>query len=363
MSVKTDIGKFLTNYFTLANPLSSIFANTEADLNKAPTQSLRISDNPKLNYALWNTLGTMSWLVPLIGTSAYIANKRRHDRLKEKIDKGTVSHINSDFPILSPYSDLGSALLAKKRPKREVENINKASKNLPKQLSKEAGDPSDIGEIVRRSIYGAIPILATPLAAILTTKGVQSHLKDKYKKELEEETRKIQQIQDAVDMDTLKRLGYIVKDDSKKAEEAVPVKKLESKEMSNIMEQLSAMPKAASKKEENRSVTEDVKSAATTLLANLPMAALLLFTGGTAIYGTDWLLKRQNDAKKLRFLEEKALGRNRALRGPELIVELPPGYKENLNKKQSQIIPGIEAAPVVEDAEIVENSKKDAFLG
>ena len=365
MSLKSDVLKFFSNYPHLANPFVSLFANKQ-DLLKAPNDALRLAKNDDLNFALWNTLGTMTWLAPLVGFSAYFANRNKHKKLRELIDTGTSEHINSDLPILSPNSNL-SYTGQKARKDKELKNINILAEQLNGIDKKAAGeeDKGYVSDLITRSMSRAIPILSAPLAAIWIAKSVQDNLKEKYKKELESEISKVQRVQDAVDMNTLQQLGYITRVEERK-EKKPSVKSIENKNLAALSESVKKSDgiKKSAAGDKNSSVTEDFQHGVETLFSHLPLAALLLFTGGTAVYGTDWLLKHHNDTKKLKFLEEKALGRNRSLIGPELIIELPEGYKEALTKKkQSQIIPGIDAAPTIEDAQIIENSKKDAFLG
>lgn len=365
MSLKTDVLKFFSNYAQLANPFVSLLADKN-DFLKAPTDSLRLAKRDDLNFALWNTLGTMTWLGPLVGLSTYFANRNKHKKLREMIDKGTSEHINSDLPILAPNGDL-SYTGQKARKNKELKNINILAEQLS-GMDKRADGEEDrryAEGVIRSGLARSIPILAVPFAAIGLSKLVQNNLKEKYKKELEDEITKVQRVQDAVDMNTLQQLGYIDRVETDK-EKKPSVKSIENKNLAALAESLKkkeGLEKSAGGGKKN-SVVEDFQHGVETLFGYLPLAALLLFTGGTAVYGTDWLLRHHNDTKKLKFLENKALGRNRSLVGPELIIELPEGYKEALSKKkQAQLIPGIDAAPTVEDAQIIENSKKDAFLG
>lgn len=322
-ALRVDIGKFLSNYGSLANPISSVITGSD-DYKKVPTNVLRLSNKDDVNYALWNTLGTMSWLVPAVGLTAYLSNRRKHKKIKEKVNKNTLAHVNADYPVLSPEGDLTVTHNITKRPRKEIEEISEALGMLPKISAAPGEKQETTTDLLSSAVARSFPLMAAPLATLLTVKLVNDHLKSSYEAELNEENRKLQNLQDAVDIRTLEAMKYIKKRPIKKQAGAVG----------------------------------DGVDMLKSYFLNIPIATLLTAVSGGTIYGIHHFLKKQDDMKKLKFLEERAIGRNRTLKGPELLVELPEGYEENVDKKrQEQLIPGIE------ESEDQENSKKDAFLG
>lgn len=355
--LRADIGDIFKNYLSIANPLNSLLAG-EGDYGKAPSRALRLHTKDDINYALWNLLGTASWLVPTVGLGAWLVNRKRHNDLKKKINESTLAHVNADYPVLSPEGDLSVTSNITKRPKKELEDVSEAVKALPK-IAK-ANEAGFVGSLP----YRVAPILLAPLVTVFGARIVNDALKKKYAEELDSENKKIQNLQDAIDMRTLEDLQYVRK--RRGGIQTTPIKEIANRDLMDVLkkseEDAELIPKAASmdkkaaEDEENPKV--DWMGALKSLYGYIPLAALVATSVGGPIYAADYFLKRTNENKKLKFLEDKVLGRNRTLTNPELVVELPKGYEENMDKKkQEQLLPGIELA------EVLENPKKDAFLG
>lgn len=355
---RADVGRFLKNYGYLANPLSSTYAG-EKEYQRAPHSALRLAERDDLNYALWNALGAATWAVPLAAATTWLANRYYHNKLKKKIAESVLSRVNSDSPVLSPEGDLNVTANITERPKREINEIKAAMKYLPKigsanDKSKKEDDGSNfVSDAIFSAGLRSIPFLSMPILAYLTTSGVHSLLKDKYGKELDETNNKLQNLQDKLDMQTLKDLQYIRAKQGKKVnvtpEEA---KLLSNRNIQEMSPETVLEPEPMSKAASN--LWDQLKG----VYLNLPVLTLLATAVGGSLYGTHYFLPKQKEMKKLKLLEKKILGRNRTLNTPNLTIELPEGYEENMDKKkQEQLLPGIELA------EVLENPKKDAFLG
>jgi hypothetical protein len=324
-----------------------------------------LSKEPTKEEMLKNVLGVSAVTIPSIALFTYLANARKMREMKKAINTSAEANVNGSLPILQPDDKRNNI---KERDSRELRGVYAA-------LNKQATGSGDglLAGWGKEILYGTLPMAAVPLLTWLTAKGTNTLLKDKYADDLDKENKAIQDMQDKVDMDTLVRMGYL----KQKPKQSLPKKANMSKYAYSDFLGLGGAIDSIARKYAHKDYLGGAVNAVGRFLSGgvntgkkvfvtIPGAAMLLAALGIAGVGSLHFLKKSDDVQKLELLKKRMLGKDRLLQSPEISIEVPDEYEET-GKKTAQLIPGISPAlipnNVVEDAQIVEKPKKDAFLG
>lgn len=174
----------------------------------APSGKWALSDDPKTNMALWNTIGVSAAAIPATAALTLLANNYWDKWLRKKVTERSLSKINAMRPQMSPNDDLNYTYNITTKPRKELMRILERSD----ELTKTASDPSSESNtptLVRNSLAGALPLVAAPVATYLTIRAVQDLHKRRLQKKLMEERTAIRNMQDKVDHEILAEQGII----------------------------------------------------------------------------------------------------------------------------------------------------------
>lgn len=202
-------------YRHLADPSATLRYTGKSD--SAPSGKWALSDDPKVNMALWNTLGVTAVTAPTAAALTLLANKYWDKWLQKRVTERSLAKINAMRPQMSPNDDLEYTYNITTKPKKELMKIIEQSQELSKNAS--AADDSRMPKLIGDSFAASLPIIAAPTAAYLTIRAVQDAHKKRLRKKLLDERIAIRNMQDKVDHEILKEQG-LVKDASMSTEEA-----------------------------------------------------------------------------------------------------------------------------------------------
>lgn len=301
-------------------------------------------EDPTVGDMIKNVLGVSAVTLPATVAITLLANRRRMRDMKKAIAKNAETNVNGSMPVLQ-LDDVRDNIA--ERNERELSQIRTA-------MNKNASDSGMLARWGKEILLGSIPAITPAIALWLAAKGTNEELKDRYSAQLDSENRAIQDMQDKLDMDTLVRMGYLKKTQPKTLNSTKNLSKTASVDFLGNLASW-ATTKASDATESGKKV-----------LVTLPGAALVMAALGLGGWGTYHYLKNSDEVQKLKLLEKRMLGKDQILQSPEVLVDVPEGYEE-VGKKTAQMLPGISPAlipsNVIEDAQLVEKPKKDAFLG
>jgi hypothetical protein len=344
----------LDRYALLANPLTTISSSAyKAAVKAAPlSDGLRLSNNPKLNLALWNTIGVASWAVPLAVVATALVNakaKREVDNARIKSDDQL---LNASRPAITPS------------PLKIDEDKGKDNKNVSRLKQIEA-DSAKFSKKAALSLFGspilgALPITAVPVSYWLANKLATKFISDKIEDDLKAERNSLRALQDAEDLERLRLLG-LVSDDKNKDKAADLVKEASDKsgKPAGLMNFFSGVGNRI--KDETSGV--DVFGLGKTLLWDVHLAPIFAASALLAIGGGMYMSGRDRSTKKIKLLTKKLLGENRMHDPATLSIELPKGISQGSDSRQLQRLEGIptnDATPGILFSE--NNHKKDELF-
>lgn len=327
----------LERYALLANPLTTIASSAYKDAVKAAPSSpaLRLSNNPKVNLALWNAAGVASWALPLAAVATLLVNakaKKEVDKARKKSDNQL---LDASRPSITPK---------KLEKSDEEENANdkrlKLIENDNLALAKKANM-----SLFRDPLLATLPLVTVPASYWLANKLTSKFLSDKLEDDLVSERKRLRALQDAEDLERLRLLGLINEDAEEK--KTVPLKKEAS---GNLFNSLSG----AVQRMKDSMHGVDLAGLGKALLWDAHLAPIFAASALLAIGGGVYMSGRDKSTKKVKLLTKKLLGENRMHDPASLSIELPKGVSQGADTKQLQRIEGIQSAE--------NNSKKDELF-
>lgn len=298
----------LFKYIHLANPVSGFFRSGSKP-GDAPVGRLRLAENDKLNYALWNTIGSAAWMVPAALIISRLSNKGEHDKVKAKMATMLKSRLSASRPTLATTADTSDdvkALLTDAVDKQIEKEMAKTAAEGEKTALDEFLDAgkaffSSLGSAGKEGAAGlakdmltkgtavALPIAVPSVLALLAAKKHNEAMKGEIEEALLADRDALKEEQRAVDRATMSLQGLI---------------------------------KGASGKTEAAE-----QSLQHTILMPLTLATLL--AAGSGILGYRYFSRTDKASAKLKALRERLLGVNHLQDAPKLtMAELPVALSE-----------------------------------
>lgn len=355
----------IKRYKHLVNPVATTFLDA-TDVKAAPTGRFKLSDDPKTNLALWNSIFVGGTAFPLAYLVNSLANKHHEAKVEDKLDKALVDKLNAMRPRVVADPDLGDTSAFTDLPEKELEQLEELKAVLNKKSSGDDDENTfvdDVGDKVS-DVFSDIgknmlPIAAVPLS-VLAGVALSNHVnRERIKKQLADRRVQLRNIQAKLDRKHLQSRGLIKSDE--------PIEK-------------SASSKRDSEPRKDNSFWS--------LFFEAPLMTSGLLTAILSIGAYNILRDRDKNLAKLKYLKETQLGSNTLQDTPRIgVIDLPVKPEEVLaipgDKKQETLIATSEVPkqldnktgnrPLLENTEVFEeivprrhslenNKEKDAIF-
>lgn len=290
----------VANFKHLANPFHTLMYRGAA--GHAPEGKFRLAKRDADNLALWNVLGTASWLAPTSMLAAYFANKWWDRKMTDAAHKSSVSRISAVRPTLTPDSDLNNISNIINDPRREVELVKS-------MVSKKAGGSDEDGALatwVKDVAASTVPLFAVPLTMLASKYAVDTLYSKRLKNRLAAERVAIRNHQNLVDHEVMKTQG-LIKGASGKEHSFNPFRTLYDSDFRDRVEKFRAR-KAG-------------RVGPGGMILSAPVLGLILGSGFLTSLAFSYLRKNDKDTGTLDYIRKKSLGHNVMQNTPELGLE------------------------------------------
>lgn len=326
------VNKFLdtiARYRHLFNPLATVKYDPK-DVTSAPVGSLRLSDDPKRNLALWNAIFVGGATLPLMYLVNTLANKHHEAKIEDKLDKAMVNKLNAMRPRVVSDPNLKDISAYTDLPEKELKQLEELkdslSKNASEKKDKKPTGVLDSAADMLSNLFtdlgnNLIPITTVPAAALLGI-GLSNYVnKKRIKKSLAERNVQLENIQAILDRKQLQESG-LVKRDAAPAEDYGNLKK-------------------------NANTFKNV-------FLDLPLITYALLAPTLGIGAFNLMRSKDKNIAKLDYLEKTHLGANTLQDTPRIsVIDLPVDPSEIL------AVPGDARQETIIDKEDDEDDKKD----
>ena len=317
----------IKRYKHLVNPVATTFLD-ETDVKAAPVGRFKLSDDPKTNLALWNSIFVGGTALPLAYLVNSLSNKHHEAKVEDTLNKALVNKLNAMRPRVVADSDIGDVSAFTDLPKKELEQLEELKTTLNKKssggtvvgdLEDKATDAlSDIGK-------NMLPIAALPLS-VLAGVALSNHVnRERIKKQLAERRVQLRNIQSKLDRKQLQSYGLIKSDE--------PIEK-----------------EASNKRDEEPRKDNSFWS----VFFESPLMTTGLLTTILSIGAYNVLRDRDKNLAKLKYLKNTQMGSNTLQDTPRIgVIDLPVKPEEVLavpgDKKQETLIEVLDAPKQLEN--------------
>jgi hypothetical protein len=280
-------------YLHLLNPLYTTF-HTGEGRDSAPSGSYALSDNPKLNLAIWNAIYSGVGAAGIVTLLSALSNTKAQNEIEDDIENSIDTRLRQSRPSIELTKNKKDDLLD-----------SSVLKVANEQRNSSAGEAaSEISAIIQGILYSSLPIIA-PTAVGLGAKYLYQNLaEDHLKNKLRKQRDRIRESQSEVDREMLELQGLIAPGN---------------------------MPKKANRDGDTKEFAPEPNQSedALTLAAAFPVLASILLTTGLSAVAYNHFRKADKSTAKNKMLRKEIMPHDPLGETPKMgLAELPVVVEE-----------------------------------